>query len=200
MSNTNKPKKVKIFKIHGLDSNEFLTLLLHLSTAPNNSHEKAYNSLIFANSFALFNDLRGLDVPKLNQLANLVSDCFEIRVDVEKLSKHIASVKNGNSNRFLHQDQLKFLITHHASNEMIFSLCSSINHEDIKRFRLQNSLPAVKGRRRMPEGALRQKIIEVWHSLSNIKDLFERYKRMAEMFLTLELGQLYAVIQAEEKN
>ena len=43
MSNTNKPKKVKIFKIHGLDSNEFLTLLLHLSTAPNNSHEKAYN-------------------------------------------------------------------------------------------------------------------------------------------------------------
>mgnify|MGYP001401758663 CR=1 FL=1 len=72
MSNTNKPKKVKIFKIHGLDSNEFLTLLLHLSTAPNNSHEKAYNSLIFANSFALFNDLRGLDVPKLNQLANLV--------------------------------------------------------------------------------------------------------------------------------
>ena len=112
MSNTNKPKKVKIFKIHGLDSNEFLTLLLHLSTAPNNSHEKAYNSLIFAHSFALFNDLRGLDVPKLNQLANLVSDCFEIRVDVEKLSKHIASVKNGNSNRFLQQDQLKFLITH----------------------------------------------------------------------------------------
>lgn len=52
----------------------------------------------------------------------------------------------------------------------------------------------------MPEGTLRQKIIEVWHSLSNIEDLFERYKRMAEMFLTLELGQLYAVIQAEEKN
>lgn len=188
-----------VYRLFGLETATVQLALSRLASAPNSPEEASYNALTLSEFSYVFGSIRQLSPEQLAELAAHCVDLVNMTVNLSNLQSSISSLQYQEKRYRTQLADTEWLIRHKASNQQILSLCSLIDIEDIKRLRLNLSMPVGKGRKRMPDFGTRLAIGTDWQNIVADNDL-ERYKMLLKHYPDFELGQLYTIVNEQLKG
>lgn len=188
-----------MYRLFGLEATTVQLALSRLASAPNSPEEASYNALTLGEFGHVFESIRQLSPEQLAELSVHCIDFVNMTINLDGLQSSISSLQYQEKRYRSQLSDTEWLIRNKASNQQILSLCSLINIEDIKRLRLNLSMPVSKGRKRMPDFGIRLAIGTDWQAIIADNDL-ERYKILLKHYPDFELGQLYTIVNEQLKG
>ncbi|WP_037585468.1 hypothetical protein [Stenoxybacter acetivorans] len=193
--------EAKYYRFSGYDPRFIHAAISRLADGKRNTRETAFNTLLIREYRQMLQELHDLTAEQVNELVKHCGDVVEVGVNLPLLLKRLRQWQREDGLFKQQVEQVKWLIQHKASNQLILLLCPRLLDGEIKQLRLEMGLPVYKGRLKQPVPNDCLNIQHAWQILTqDHPNLYQRYQVLAQLYPQYELGQLHMVITQAEKE